>query len=306
MNPEPHPSADKPDLSVVIPAVNTWRDLEGALRALHHQDGDVRLEILVVDRLGEAVREPLRRSFPDVTLLAVPADTPIPRMRALAFARARADVVGVIEDHVIVPPDWARRMLAAQAGGDLVVGGSVDNAATERLVDWAAFLCEYSHCLTPPPAGPAPWVTGNNVTYRRALLARFADTIALGRWENVLHDALREAGVTLTSRPDIVVGHKRHYTVAEYAAQRYLYSRAFAAMRVAGAGAARRFAFGCAALALPPLVLWRVVRNVLASGRHRPQLLRSLPLLLVFAAAWGWGEAMGYWRGDGGALARVN
>lgn len=297
---------DTPDLSVVIPAVNTWSDLEDALHALHRQDGGLRLEILVVDRLGDTVREPLRRAFPDVILLTVPADTTIPRMRALAFAQARADVVGVIEDHVIVPPDWAVRMLQAHARGDMVVGGSVANAATERLVDWAAFLCEYSHCLTPPPAGPAPWVTGNNVTYRRALLERFADVIAQGRWENALHDALREAGVTLVSRPDIVVGHKRHYTVGEYAEQRYLYSRAFAAMRVAGASAARRLAFGCAALALPPLVLWRVVRNVLASGRHRPQLMRSIPLLLVFAAAWGWGEAMGYWRGDGGALARVN
>ena len=294
-----------PDLSVIIPSVNGWGDLEGALRALQAQTGDLRVEIIVVDRIGDALRSALRQSFPHVTLIAVDAGTTIPRMRELGFGAAHAEVVGVIEDHVIVPPDWAQRMLDAHARGEKVVGGAVENAATGRLVDWAAFLCEYSHCLVPPPAGPAPWVTGNNVTYRRALLQDFASTIRRGCWENVLHDAIRDSGVALTSRPDIVVGHKKHYTIAEYTHQRYLYSRAYAAMRVAGSSLPRRVAFGLAALALPPIVLWRVTKSVLASGRHRAHLARSMPLLVLFAAAWGLGEAVGYLRGDGGALARV-
>lgn len=295
-----------PDLSVVVPSVNGWQDLEGALRALRGQQGGVRLEILVVDRVGPAVRDPLVHAFPDCTLIAVSSDCTIPRMRELAFERASADVVGVIEDHVLVPPDWALRMLASHREGAQVVGGAVANAATMRVVDWAAFLCEYSHCLAPASEGPATWLTGNNVTYRRDLLERFAATLRRGYWEDALHDAIRDAGVALTCRPDIVVGHKRHYSAWEYTRQRYLYSRAYAAMRLERAGSTHRLARGVAALALPPLVLWRIVRNVVRSGRHRMQLSLSLPLLVLFASAWGWGEAVGYWRGDGGALARVN
>ncbi len=296
--------AAAPDLAVVVPSVNGWGDLEGCLDALAAQSDGVTLEVLVADRVGEPVRGALRARA-GVRLLEAPPGTTIPALRAMAFAAARADVVGVIEDHVIVPPDWAARMLAAHREGAQVVGGAVENAARERLVDVAAFLCEYSHCLVPPPAGPAPWVTGNNVTYRRRLLERFKGVIALGGWENLLHDAMRDAGVPLMSRPDISVGHKKHYTVAEYVTQRYLYSRSYAGSRVAGAPLGKRLFYGAAACALPPLLLARIVSNVRRAGRYQRELIRSLPLLAAFVVAWAAGEAVGSWFGAGDALGKV-
>lgn len=295
----------RPELSVVVPSVNGWADLQAALEALYAQQGGVKLEVVVVERVGETVRAALKQRFPQARVIEVTPQVTIPQMRAMAFEAAQAEVVGVIEDHVIVPPDWAARMLAAQAEGAQVVGGAVDNAATEKLVDWAAFLCEYSHCLTPPPNGPAPWVTGNNVVYHKSLLLRFRHMLRQGRWEDALHNAFKEAGIALISRPDICVGHKKHYSIGEYVSQRFLYSRAYAALRVQDASFGKRLLYGCAALALPPLIYWRVVSQVLKSGRYQAELLRSLPLLALFAVSWAVGEAMGYWRGDGGALARV-
>ncbi len=293
-----------PALSVVIPSVNGWSDLEGAVQALIDQQGDAAIEILVADRLGPAVREPLRQRFPQVRVLEAEPDTTIPELRQRAFEAATADVVGVIEDHVRVPPDWARSMLALQAAGEQVVGGRVDNAATGKFIDRAAFLCEYAACLS-PPEGPSEWLTGNNVTYRRALLERFGDVIAEGRWENRLHDAIREAGIELHSHPEIAVGHKKHYTFWEYFSQRYLYARSYAAMRSEGQGAGARILYGAAALALPPVLLLRTARAVLASGRMRGDLIASLPLQLLFVSSWAVGEMVGAWFGDGGALARV-
>lgn len=295
---------EQPDLSVVISSVNGWSDLKGCLQALAIQSGGVTLEVIVADRVGESVRAPLREKFRHIRLLKAPPGTSIPALRALAFRAARAEVVGVIEDHVIVPPNWAQRMLAAHREGAEVVGGAVDNAARERLVDWAAFLCEYSHCLA-PPAGPADWLTGNNVTYRRSLLERFPDAIGQERWEDHLHDTMRRAGVTLESRPDIRVGHKKHYTVGEYLHQRYLYARSYAAMQVEGAGRIKKWAYGLAAFALPLLLFHRIVSRVLRTGQHRRELVRSLPLLGLFVTAWAMGEVVGYWRGPGNALQRV-
>lgn len=298
------PESRVPDLSVVVPSVNGWGDLEGCLRALTRQKGAERIEILVADRVGETVRAPLRRGFPGVRLLEAEPGTTIPDLRAMAFGAAKAEVVGVLEDHVIVPADWAESMLRAHGEGAEVVGGAVDNAARERLIDWAAFLCEYSHCLT-PPEGPAPWVTGNNVTYRRYLLERFQGTLGNGRWENHLHDALHQSGVTLWSRPEIRVGHKKHYTVVEYLTQRYLYARSYAGARLQGAGAFRRLAYAGAAFVLPPLLFSRIVSRVLRSRLHRWELVRSLPLLGVFVTAWATGEVVGYWRGQGDTLGKV-
>lgn len=293
-----------PDLSVIVPSVNGWGDLEGAVAALLAQEGGVTVEVIVPERLGARVRGPLLERFPDVRVLECDARATIPELRMAGFAAARADVVGVIEDHVLVPPDWAQRMLEAHHAGAQVVGGSVANAANRRLVDWAAFLCEYSHCLT-PPTGPSSWVTGNNVTYRRELLERFAPVIREGGWENRLHDAMRDGGVTLLSLPDIRVGHKKHYTIGEYLGQRYLYARSFAGTRVTGRGSARRLGYAAAALALPPLLFTRIVSRVLGAGVHRRQLLASLPLLMLFVSAWAAGEVVGYTAGDGDSFSRV-
>lgn len=294
-----------PELAVVVPSVNGWSVLEGVLDALENQNGDVELEIIVADRVGDVVRGPLQREFPAVRLIEASSDTSIPRLRALSIASAQADVVAVIEDHVLVPPDWAERMLEAHRAGAVVVGGAIENAATEDWVDWAAFLCEYSHCLEPPPAGPTQWVAGNNVSYRRSLLERYRDVVESDCWENVLHDAMRSDGVTLHSRPDIRVGHKMHHTVGSYMEQRYLYSRSFAAMRMADASRLARALYGTAALALPPVLFGRIVARVWRTRRHRTQLLFSLPLLVPFVLAWAMGETVGAWRGGGDALARV-
>jgi hypothetical protein len=292
------------ELSVVVPAVNTLGDVIGCLTALEAQT-DAQVEVLVVDRLGDGVRTEVARRFPKARLIPVPRETPIPRMREIAFGEASADAVAVIEDHVIVPPGWARQLLDARRETAAVVGGSIDNAARSSVVDWAAFLCEYSHCITPLPAGPTSGLPGNNIIYDRALLQRYRDTIAAGKWENHLHDAMHRDGVPMVLRPDIGVGHKKHYTVGEYLSQRFLYARSYAGERVKGMPFSKRLVYGAAAFALPPLLMYRTVTRVLAKRRYRMQLLLSIPLLVLFIASWTAGEIVGYWFGAGDSLSRV-
>ena len=292
------------ELSVVVPAVNTLDDLTGCLTALEAQS-DVQLEILVVDRLGGDVRAEIARRFPRARIIPVPSGTTIPRMRELAFDAATGDAVAVIEDHVIVPPGWARALLDARRETGAVIGGSIDNAARSSVVDWAAFLCEYSHCITPLPAGPTSALPGNNVIYDRVLLQRYRETIASGKWEKHLHDAMHRDGVPMILRPEIGVGHKKHYTVGEYLSQRFLYARSYAGERVKGMPLAKRLSYGAAAFALPPLLMYRTVTRVLAKRRYRMQLALSIPLLVLFIASWTAGEIVGYWAGPSDSLSRV-
>jgi hypothetical protein len=220
-----------PAMSVVVPSVNGVDDLLGCLAALELEAARTPIEVLVVDRVGPSVRRSVAERHPWAHVIDAAPDTPIPDLRAIAFARARGEVVAVIEDHVQVPRGWVDQMLAAQRRGETVVGGTVENAATERLVDWAAFLCEYSHLLPPLAAGPVTSLTGNNTTYRRDLLERFREAATSGRWEDHLHATMLAHGVQLYCRPEITVRHKKHYSIREYTSQRYLYARSYAATR---------------------------------------------------------------------------
>ena len=291
-------------LSVIIPLVNSIDDLRGCLNALRAQQG-ADLEIIVVDRLGGAVRGVLTREFPEAILIPMAGDATIPEMRAKGFERATSNSVGVIEDHVIVPPDWAGKLLDAISAGADVAGGPIENAAVETQIDWAAFLCEYSGCLPPLPGGESTWLPGNNIVYRRALLERYKNVIDQGKWENHLHDAMRADGIKLIMLPDLIVGHKMHYTFNLYMSQRYHYARSYAGARVADKPVPIRFAYGAAAFAFHLLMFQRTLSQILAKGRHLDRLWPSIPMLIAFVFSWGAGEVVGYWFGPGKSLSKV-
>jgi hypothetical protein len=298
-------ATERPALSILVPSVNGLHDLLPCCEALARVRERIALEVLVVDRLGAAVVSTLRARFPWVVIHEVPTHTTIPQMRDAGFRRAAADVIAVIEDHVIVPPEWGERLLAALAEGHDVVGGPIENAATQRLLDWATFLCEYSACLPPLPEGEAEWLPGNNVAYRRDVLHRYFAVTAQGAWENRLHDAMRADGVALICRASLLVGHKKHFGLLEYMGQRYLYSRSYAGARVQDAPALKRVVIGLAALVLPPLLLARILRSLMAKRVPLARIAATAPLIAVFVVSWGIGEVVGYWFGAGDSLARV-
>ncbi len=53
-----------------------------------------------------------------------------------------------------------------------VVVGATESKCTGRVVDWALYLCEYSHVMLPFSFEEAEHVPGNNASYRREALDR--------------------------------------------------------------------------------------------------------------------------------------
>ena len=295
----------EPSLTVVVPSVNGLGDLLGCLAALSNQRTDVDLEVIVADRCGEALRAEVRNRYPWVRLLEAPSGTTIPDLRALAFREARGKSVAVIEDHVIVPKGWARALLDAQAGADVVVGGAIENAAVDHLVDWAAFLCEYSHCITPLPEGPADWLPGNNVIYPRALLGRYEAVLGRGQWENRCTTRCVVTGFRScadrrspwATRSTTPWGSICRSDISTRGRTR---ARALPMRRwPSDSGMARRRS-RCRRSSCS-----RTVSRVVAKRRHRAELVRSLPLLAVFVVSWALGEMVGYVAGPGDSLAKV-
>jgi len=262
-------------------------------------------EVVVADWTDEETRARIREGWPEVKLLSFQEPTPVPVLRAAGMRAASAPYVAVIEDHCVVREKWGERIVAAHRAGHPVVGGSIRNGETGRIRDWAAFFCEYTEHMEPAPFGTVESLPGMNVSYDRDAIAAMDGFLQRGLWETWLHPHLQQAGFELYSDPEIALDHVKDFGFREFLSQRYHYARSYAGARFARAGALKRAVGGLAAVALPPVLLYRILSRVLSKGQHRRELVKSLPLLGVFVCAWAAGEVVGAWAGDGGALAKV-
>lgn len=292
----------EPALSVVVASVNGLPYLDECLEALVELCPEA--EVVVADATDDATRRLVRDRWPQVRLLSFDEPMAVPELRAAGIAAARAPYVALLEDHCVVHDGWAATLLAAHRAGHAVIGGPVRNGATERVRDWAAFLCEYSEFMAPVEGGPVDALVGMNVSYDRRAIAAMEDLLREGRWETHLHPRLQQEGFELYSEPELVVEHAKDFGIREFVSQRYHYARSYAGMRNGELGW-KRVLYGVGSPALVPLVYARIARNVLRRRIHRRQLVTATPLIVFYLAVWAVGEAVGYAFGGGRSLLKV-
>jgi glycosyltransferase involved in cell wall biosynthesis len=297
--------AADPLVSVVIASVNGLPAIGECLEALTRQEGTVSLEVLVADRCGEEVRSALRRRFPTVHVIAAEAAASVPALRALGIARAKGQMIAILEDHCNVERGWLEAIARQREAGHLVVGGAVENGSVERTIDWAVFFCEYARFMPPVPRGVVAEITGNNTVYDRSVLERLGPDVQEDVWESFLHDRMRALGVPFHSDPDLVVTHKKRFGYLYFLAQRYHYSRSFAGMRMKGRPWWKRVGYACATPLLPGLLMGRMAATVARKRRHGARFLQASPAIATFLVSWACGEAVGALLGPGQSLQRV-
>ena len=196
-------------------------------------------------------------------------------------------------------------MIEAHRGEYPVIGGSVENAACERLIDWAAFFCEYSQATKPLPAGEVNIIPGNNVSYKRWVLERFYKLIEAGVWDFMLHEHIKNENISLHSIPSITVYHKMSASLVWFITQKFHFARSFAGMRFNTLFWFRRALYGAGAVLLPVILARRIVTCIWKKSKHRRELLLSLPILILLLLSWGLGEAVGYIFGAGSSPVKV-
>lgn len=304
----PHDAEPAPPVAVLIGLVST-EDSDRILETLMAlaNDRDHACEVVLVDRRQDQVSAEIGRRFPGVLLLPCPADATLPAMRALALSRSRAAIVAVTEDHCVPCDGWLGQIVDAFDAdpGLTAVGGPVQNGVFDTGLDWATFLCEYSFFYPPLDEGATAVLPGMNVAYRReALTALPAQALTDGFWETTVHPRLTATGGRFQSRNRMVMFHCKRFSAGLFLRQRFVYSRYYAGLRFPAHQTAKRAVAAVASLALPPVLLLRIVRSCLAKGLRGP-LLRALPSLLPMVCVWAAGESWGYVRGAGRALAEI-
>jgi len=291
-----------PELSVVVASVNGLPYLADCLEALERNAPTA--DVVVADWTDEPTRALVRERWPNVKLLSFDEPTTVPELRAAGIFAAQAPHVAVIEDHCDVLASWADGIISAHLNGHAVVGGSIRNARTRRLRDWAAFFCEYSAFMEPAPAGSVRGLPGMNVSYDREALAAIDDLLRAGHWESWLHPRLLERGFELWCDPEVVLDHAKDFGFVEFVSQRYHYSRSYAGMRNGELGW-KRFVYALGSPLLVPLAYSRMARHVRARPAYRRAFRRSTPLILLYTMVWAFGEAVGYLFGGGRSILKV-
>ena len=293
-------------LSVIIVSVNGLPFIGDSLESLGQQSCRDEIEVILVDRCGDSVRNYIGQRYPWVKLIKASPETTIPKLRALAFRETSGDIVAVLEDHCIVESDWARCMIEAHRSEYSVIGGSIENTACEKLIDWASFFCEYSQATKPLPEGEVNILPGNNVSYKKWVLERFHKVIEAGVWDFTLHEHIKNAGITLYSMPSITVYHKMSASLVWFISQKYHLARSFAGMRFTNSSGFQRALYGAGSVLLPVILARRIVTCVWKKGKHRRELFLSLPFLVLLLVSWGIGELIGYLLGPGFSSSKVS
>jgi hypothetical protein len=285
------------------------RRIFGTLDALRRQRGAHAYEVIVADRCDDEDSRRIERDYPEARLIRRPARTPLPALRAAALERARGRYVAVTEDHCVPAPDWLQALASAFRAappGTVAVGGCVENGVAGTALDRATFLCEYGAFVAPVAEGATTVLPGMNVAYDRAALLEIGpEPLARGFWELTAHPLLLEAGRTFFSSNAVRLLHCKKFSFGQFVHQRYLYSRHFAGQRF-DQGQVVRKAIACAGSALlPAILIARLLRTLAAKRRLRADVATALPILVAFMLVWAWGEMVGYARGPGDALARI-
>jgi hypothetical protein len=281
----------EPGVSVVVA---TWRDAAGlgdCLDALAPQRNGTD-EVIVVSTVPT---DDLRPLYPWASWLSAPATLLIPHLWSLGIAAARRDVVALTTAHFVPAPDWIAVIGSAHARlQSPAVGGPIDPPRNGRLVDWATYFLRYSAYLGYEREQTVPDLAGDNASYKRASILSHPELLRDGFWEQEFHARLRSLGQTLVFVPALRVRLQRSLGFGPFLGQRLRHGREFGLARLSGRSAAWRAAAIAVSPLIPAIVLAKVARRVLRSGRALGPFLAALPLLSAFALAWAAGEASAY------------
>ncbi|MBV6521948.1 MAG: hypothetical protein MNPFHGCM_02092 [Gemmatimonadaceae bacterium] len=296
---------DTPELSVSVICFTTPAHLRRCLEALLVSSEGHVVEVIVPHDATLSSAAALTSQFPGVWFLDAGARATPAELRARAACASRAPLMAFLEDHCMPAADWVDRVLAAHRADLAGVGGSVEKGfppgrSTDSTLNWAVYLTDYSRYMLPMAAGPAFGLSDCNVSYRRTALESVRSAWSTEFHENVVHDALRREQATLWFDPTIVVYEQRDLTLGAALRDRFSFGRLFGSSRVSGASLSRRLVMTLAALLMPPVLVWRVAKNLFERRRYRGQLVRCLPHLVLVATTWMLGESIGYLSGRAG------
>jgi hypothetical protein len=120
-------------------------------------------------------------------------------------------------------------------------------------------------------------------------------------YETFVNAAISARG-PLTSDSSLVVLHQPTWRIGDVMSTRYHHGRGFGGLRLRGQPFMKRLPYLGVSLALPALLVLRVMRDVFSRGKYMARAVMALPWIVVLSVCWAFGEFMGYAAGPGTSL----
>ena len=201
-------------------------------------------------------------------------------------------------------------MRGAMGGGNpshcvAVIGGAVEFRSSARLVDWTAYFCEYGQFMRPLTEGKVNELPGNNVSFKRWALEKASEFTQNGFWKTYWCRALQKKGITLVSKPSIIVYYNKSYSLKPFLIRRFRHGRCFAGMRIVEISFLARAFYVLGSPILPFVFLVRLIGTLLPKQRYRREFVLSFPISVLAIIMWSIGEFCGYVAGPGQSCSYV-
>lgn len=289
-----------PRVSVIVACFNAAETIERCLSALERQDCDEPFEVVVIDSSSDGTAAFIRERFPRVSLHTF-AERKFPgEARNLGAARTKGEILAFTDADCVPDVFWVREILDAHSRPDPVIGGTIDNANQESYVGWAYFFCELNQWMPGTPSGSMPDIPTGNLSVKRWAFEKYGPFLE-GTYssDTAFNWRIATDGHRPYFMPAIRVAHVNVTDLADYLRRKVFHGRCFAAVRVAERrfSPIRRLAYVPMSLALPLLLSYRAIRNVVTRRYYLREFALSFPLVFLGLAAWSWGELVGYLKG---------
>lgn len=218
----------------------------------------------------------------------------VPELWRDGIHRARADRVALVTTQCIPSQDWIDRLLEADLGAHVGVGGAIDLSLSCAAPQRAVYLLRFSSFSSQRAPGVVADIAADNAVYRTAAIKAHGDLLEEGFWEPSFHRRFAREGLSLKFDPALLVTYRGAEQPSDFRRMRFTHGREYGSSRGKAVTGLRRLGFLAASPLLAPLILGRVVARALPRPPHRQALPTALPWLAIFTVAWSLGETRGY------------
>jgi hypothetical protein len=295
----------RPSFSIAVSTIQGWPEIRRSVASFEAAAARVGGELIVTDASPHTAPDPTLLA-PTTRWLRHPGLS-VFQLREIGYRLAEGPIVAITEDHVLVPPDWGERYLAAFAAAPtaMAIGGSVENGATDTLTDWASFLIVQAPVVAPIKSGPVTRLAGAvNVAYRAEALAVVDDHGGLGTLDGLHQRDLRRRGALLVADDTIRVSHDQSHDLATFTALHFHAARTFAGF-LRGEMDGQAWFRLLAVWLVPYLRLGRAIA-LLSQRGHGSVVRQAWPIMLWLLYVQAAGHLLGFITGPGDSPRRVH